>query len=244
MENKWWEYYAVRYFVGTVVGALIIAFLNEHSGSPYEGRLGLGGDSKEATFLGVGLVAALGFAYCYIASSPVLTLHATRAHLRLSVLKESCLTYVASFVVGVGAAIFLAWQILPPLAAVGIGLIVGFQVALVLLGLLTKFSVIETFYRELADARAQAMRKKDEPPSAGLEYLTSYRHLREHGNAFMIVILEGVLAYALFHLPSTTCAFYFIAIWILPATLAWLLGTVLESRFASKPLSNERVPII
>ncbi len=28
MENRWWEYYAVRYFVGTVVGAVIVAFLN------------------------------------------------------------------------------------------------------------------------------------------------------------------------------------------------------------------------
>lgn len=236
MENKWWEYYAVRYFVGTVVGAVIVAFLNGHAGSPYEGRLALGGDSREATFLGVGLVAALGFAYCYIASSPVLTLHATRAHLRLSVLKSNWLGYAACLVVAVGAAVFAAWQILPPLAAVGTGLIVGFQIGLVLLALLTKFSVIETFYRKLAAARAKAMRKEDEQPSAGLEYLTSYRHLREHGNAFMIVVLEGVLAHALFHLPSATCAFYFIAIWLLPATLAWLLGTVLESRFVSTPL--------
>ena len=89
MENKWWEYYAVRYFVGTVVGSVLVAVLNTEPGSPFYGRVAIVGNSNEATFLGVGLVAALGFAFCYIASSPVLTLHTTRAHLRLSAIKAS-----------------------------------------------------------------------------------------------------------------------------------------------------------
>lgn len=238
MDGKWWEYYAVRYFVGTVVGAGIVAFLNGQPGSPYEGRLTLGGDAKEATFLGVGLVAALGFAYCYIASSPVLTLHATRAHLRLSVLRLHWVSHLTCFPLAIAVAIWIAWKWLPPLAAVGAGLVIGLQIGLVLVALLTKFSEIEKFYRGLADARSKSMRKKDEPPSAGFEYVTSYRHLREHGNAFMIVILEGILAYVLFRLPSAACAFYFIAVWLLPATLAWFLGTVLESRLVSTPLGS------
>lgn len=237
MENKWWEYYAVRYFVGTVIGAGIVAFLNGQPGSPYEGRLTLGGDSKEATFLGVGLVAALGFAYCYIASSPMLILHAMRAHLRLSEFKSHWIRDALILAISIGVAIWLAWRVLPPPAAAGAGLVIGFQFGLAFLALLTQFSVIEAFYRKLATARAAAMQKKDEPPSAGTEYVTSYRHLREHGNAFAIVVLEGILAYALFLLPSATCAVYFVAIWLLPATLSWLLGTVLESRFVSTPLS-------
>ena len=241
MENKWWEYYAVRYFVGTVIGAGIVAFLNSQPGSIYEGRLSLGGASNEATFLGVGLVAALGFAYCYIASSPVLTLHATRAHLRLFVVKTHRLIHGICLSAAIAIATFIAWKFLPPLAAVAAGIVIGLQFGLVLAALFTRFSLIESFYRELAISRSRAMREKDQP-SAGLEYVTSYRHLREHGNAFMIVVLEFVLAYALFHLPSATCSFFFLAIWLLPATFTWFLGTVLEYRLASVPLSPPPSP--
>lgn len=236
MENKWWEYYAVRYFVGTVVGAVVIAFLNGQSGSPYAGHLARFGDLKDSTFLGFSLVAALGFAFCYIASSPVLALHATRAHLRLSILKTHWRSHAATLVLSIAATTWGAWQALPPLPAVCIGVILGSQVGLVLLALLTNFVHVEAFYRELATVRAKAMPKKDEPPTAGLEFVTSYRHLREHGNAFMIVVLEGVLAYALLWLPSATGALCLLAVWLLPATASWVLGTVLESRFVSNPL--------
>lgn len=236
MENKWWEYYAVRYFIGTVIGAGIVAFLNGEPSSPYKGKLTLVGDSNEATFLGVGLVAALGFAYCYIASSPVLTLHAMRAHLRLSELKANGVRDGMILLISVVLAIWLASRIFSGVEAVGVGTIIGGQFGLIGLALFTKFSVIENFYRKLAAARAAALRKQDEPLSAGTEYVTSYRHLREHGNAFAIVVLEGVLAYALFLLPSATCAIYFLGIWLLPAMLSWLVGTVLEIRFAFNPL--------
>lgn len=236
MENKWWEYYVVRYFVGTVLGALIIAFLNGHPGSPYEGRLTLGDNSKEVTFLGVGLVAALGFAFCYVASAPVLMLHAARAHLRWTSVKARWKLSAVCVIGAVALAGYTTSRAFPPLTATAIALVVGFQASLVLLAVLTKFSVIESFYRVLAEARSKSFKKRDEPPSPGAEYVTSYRHLREHGNAFVIVVLEGMLGSALYHMPSTECAVYFLGIWLMPATFAWVLGSVLESRFASQPL--------
>ena len=236
MENKWWEYYAVRYFVGTVVGALFVAFLNTEPGSLFEDRLAILGDSKEATFLGVGLVAALGFAFCYIASSPVLTLHATRAHLRLSTIKASPYASAIALLLPAALSILLLWQFLPPIAAATSGLVIGVESGLVLLAAFTKFAVVENFYRDLATARSKGMPEKDKPPTPGIEYITSYRHLREHGNAFLIVLLEGLLAYTLFHSPSRSCAMMIVALWLLPAAAVWLLGTVLESRLVSKPL--------
>lgn len=235
MESKWWEYYAVRYFVGTVIGALIIAFLNGHVDSPYHGRLTLGDGSKEVTFLGVGLVAALGFAFCYVASAPVLVLHAARAHLRWSAIKANATMSGLCVVVAITSAGVAAWSILPSTTAIAIALVLGIQAALVLLALITRFSVIESFYRSLADARSKAMRKKDEQPSPGAEYITSYRHLREHGNAFAIVVLEGVLGMALYQIQSVLSAVYFVGAWVLPATFAWILGSLLESRFAASP---------
>jgi hypothetical protein len=84
MDNKWWEYYAIRYFVGTVVGAGIVAYLNYAPGSPFEAALLALSDFKDATFTGVSLFAAIGFAFCYVASAPILLLHATREHLRFA----------------------------------------------------------------------------------------------------------------------------------------------------------------
>lgn len=236
MENKWWEYYAVRYFVGTVIGAVVIAYLNTESGSPFAGRMTIVGESKEATFLGVGLVAALGFAFCYVASAPVLVLHTARAHLRISAMKASATRCFITLVASAFATTAAVWQFLPPSAAVVSGLVVGLQLGLLLMAVSTKFKVIETFYRELANNRAKVMPEKDKPATPGVEYVTSYRHLREHGNAFLIVLLEGLLAYVLVLSPSFACASVVLAFWILPASAVWLVGTVLESRFVSQPL--------
>lgn len=232
MDNKWWEYYAVRYFVGTVTGALIVAFLNSHPGSPYETGLAAFGEFKDSTILGVSLIAAVGFAFCYIASAPILTLHATRAHLQLSVLKshwgKQSFAILASIVISVcGASLML-----PLLAASMVGIIIGIQLFLLLSALFTNFSKIESFYNSIASVRAKATPKKDDPPTENGEYITSYRHLREHGNAFSIVVLELVLAYSLYKLHNTTCAPVLVLLWVLPATSTWFIGTILETRLA------------
>lgn len=236
MENKWWQYYAVRYFVGTVVGAIFVVFLNSEPGSPFEHQLAIFGESKEATFLGVGLVAALGFAFCYIASSPVLTLHATRAHLRISAIKTSPDAFTCAILVPTIIVILLSWQFLPPLVALSYGFIVGVEIGLITLAVFTKFKVVERYYRDLATARSNGMPKKDISTTSGNEYLTSYRHLREHGNAVLIVLLEGLLAYTLFHSPSRSCAMIILTLWLFPAATVWLVGTALESRLVSKAL--------
>jgi hypothetical protein len=233
------EYYAVRYFVGTIVGALLVAILNSEPGSPFEGRLAMLGDSNGATFLG--LVATLGFAFCYIASAPILTLHATRSHLRAPIRGTNKYPYTAFILIALPVAIATCalWKVLPPAAAITLALVLGVQSALVLIAISTKFSVVENFYRDLATARAMVIHKKDEPPTSGVEYVTSYRHLREHGNAFLIVFLEGILAYALLHSPTQSCAMVILAAWLLPAATVWFLGTVLESRFLSNPLPRD-----
>jgi len=48
-----------------------------------------------------------------------------------------------------------------------------------------KFVAIRQFYRNLSLARIAADAR---------DYVESYRHLREHGNAYSIIILEFILA--------------------------------------------------
>lgn len=229
MDNKWWEYYAVRYFVGTVIGAVIVAFL---SSTPLYSSLGILKEAEKSAFLGISLVAALGFAFCYLSSAPVLALHATRAHLRQKGKRLLSLTCIA-----LSALItYFCLNDLPSIARAGFSLAFGIQIGLVIAVVFDRCGVLETFYRELATSRAKIWPQKDSPATPGVEYVTSYRHLREHGNAFLIVLFEGLLAYLLFSSPSLPVSALLLALWTLPAAAVWLIATALESRFVETQL--------
>jgi len=91
---RWWEFYAVRYAMGTVVGAIVFYFLClatpvlkpllfEATATPgtVPGATPLPSiklDSVQLT-----LLAAYGLVYCYIASAPILVFHAGRFLLTL-----------------------------------------------------------------------------------------------------------------------------------------------------------------
>lgn len=236
MENRWWENYAVRYFVGAVVGSVAIALLNTQPGSPFLCKLSLLGESKNTPYLGLGITAALGLAFCYIASAPVLAVHAMRAHLRISIVRQSPGKTALCLIAALVGFPFLLGLSLPTLSAVTVGIIIGLQVGLMLLAVVTQGTVIDAFYRALAKHRALANTDKDKAHNSGAEYVTSYRHLREHGNAFSILLLEGVLAIALFQSGSLPNAGLIVLLWSLPAAASWLLATMLESRFATTAL--------
>ncbi len=93
------------------------------------------------------------------------------------------------------------------------------------------------FYEKLAGKRDSA--------KGGI--VDSYKHLREHGNSFFIVTLEVVLAIILFTAGNFDAAvgaaasatkepyvlpyIWIVLIWILPAALVWLVGTLIERQF-------------
>jgi hypothetical protein len=232
-NGHWWKNYVVRYFVGTVVGAGIVVLLNEYPGSPFKGLLSSVQELKDATFRDVTIFASVGLAFCYIASAPVLTLHGTRDHLRLSQLRRSWILWIVIPLV-ITAAIwyFLAYsqtnQPISQRGAVVLGIIVSVQVVLVLAALIDRLSSVSSFYWRLSAARANSARQI-------IEYVESYRHLREHGNAFSILLVEMALGFILVSLPNQISAVPVLVIWMLPASTCWLLGTVLESKLAYAP---------
>jgi len=81
--SRWWEDYFVRYFVGTVIGAVVVVVLASHlTDSDLKPIfLDLLLDPKVASAKSLIVIAALGLAYCYIASAPMMVLHATRGQL-------------------------------------------------------------------------------------------------------------------------------------------------------------------
>lgn len=231
-DSRWWEYYAVRYFVGTVVGAGIVVFLNEHCTSPFHGLLSTVEKLKDAGPKDITVFASLGFAFCYIASSPIFTAHALREHIRFAQVRAHLLSWLIGLLASV--ATYLSWFSFSTAFAsshaalfVFVMVVIG-QLILFLVALHNRFVDVQKFYWKLSGARSSQATQVT-------EYVESYRHLREHGNAFLIILLELCLAFVLANLGDRWFAIPVLFIWLVPAALCWILATVLESKFAHAP---------
>jgi len=263
MNGRWWEFYFVRYAMGTIIGALIVTTLM-HADPALNRVLGrlldqLDGASRFAALGGLGLT------YCYISSIPILLLHAGRSLLpinlraanpsRLRKLYEQLLPGLLPVLVyGFSVLyVYMAFQILrSPELDKRIGNLSFFSFVFIIivpvclsifLVFLKKRSYL--FYKQLAKARS---RQGD----AG-ELITSYRHLREHGNSIFIVVLEAIFGVTMFTAYRVSLSvdrqksglllapqFYFYGVitaaWILPGVVVWLFATLIENEFVRDPM--------
>ena len=243
-NTRWWDYYVVRYLVGTVVGAAIVVFLNGYTLSPFANFFDLASEDTGEfgkLFANITLYSSVGFAFCYIASAPILTLHATRTYLQVSQLKKHRFTWlmgaiaiVVSTIVVVCTSLCLNKTMLQYVQywPIIFYIVVGIQVLLLTVMFWDRCREIKSFYRGLAHARTGANAFNTTKIS---EYVESYRHLREHGNAFLIILFEFVLAYVLLNSSGEPIeVMLIVAVWIFPAGICWLIGTILEWRLVKK----------
>jgi hypothetical protein len=170
----------------------------------------------------------LGFTYCYLASAPILVLHASRAVLFTN--NRSVTPWMICggvIILGImGGFLFwgkVEWNLIFSISALAITLVL--QVVPLIFSMRTRAQVSHEYYEKLSAARA------NQNP-ARQEYKESYRHLREHGNAFFILLFEGVLGIVLIGLPNAGFALICLLVWIVPAAAVWLHGTWLEVRYA------------
>ncbi len=243
-SGRWWEFYFVRYFVGTVLGIVVIAFLNFDSNSALQGKILPNMKNVSDIDFGHSLVlAAIGLAFCYISSAPVLVLHALRG-----VFSSKCgdstrirctnfrLVNIASIILIIftfGILGFLFFDNLFPTKGANFFsifsistflIIIGLQLHVYSVSLLSNKSYVFNYYKKLAIERA----KRQDGTSKYDEFIESYKHLREHGNAFFILLMELVLALVLFSVEKTHIALLMALLWITPACFVWFLGTYLE----------------
>lgn len=230
-SDRWWENYLLRYFVGTVVGVLVIVALRE---SP-----GVGAnldhivpDLQALTSGKAAIIGALGFAYCYVASTPVLAMHAARGGLDYSTRDAWTLTWQ----IAGGCALFaLVVVFIHPSSGVSqafrgwtiIAIVFLLQVGLLVKATKNGFERMDKFYEGLVEAR-----KRDWLENG--DFTDSYRHLREHGNAVLIVILEILLGLALWFIEEKEQLIAALIVWLSPAASTWFLGSVLEARFSAR----------
>lgn len=250
IPTGWWDHYFVRYFVGTIVGAIIVLYLTGRLacriGVPHlslvNGLVSVACDSKgnlieallqiskEVGYKTWIAILGLGLAYCYIASAPMMILHATRAQLFGKDRKFSCIYWLflaATFLLlAIGILARFGWEkgcAYIPLACVLIP-----QIVLLVSAHWQNFDSIRFFYKDLGVARAQEL--------TGSDYVDSYRHLREHSNAYSIIALEFVFGFVLLSVPpSPRDLAIVVVLWVLPAAYCWLIATVLENAFTYPP---------
>ncbi|WP_132648461.1 hypothetical protein [Rubrivivax gelatinosus] len=242
-DNRWWEFYFVRYFVGTALGAIVVLFLASANSPVFasQGELAtilktLKPEKFESGYIAV--LATVGLAFCYVASAPILVLHAVRGSLLRvrSSANWKLIAFLSAAVIAIsGAQGYVLWLALRikgnPWVSQDFyaGTVFLFLVSVIFVGQLVLLWLAMSgreqhafeYYDQLVQRRASAS-------NAGNEYVESYRHLREHGNAFFIALLELLLGAALFYSPVPWAII--LMLWIFPAAGVWFFGTFLESR--------------
>lgn len=262
-EGKWWEFYLVRYALGTVFGVLIVNALV---------KSGLAVPFPDASISEIGkpegypLLIAYGLAYCYLSSAPILVFHASRFAMRQTGVRPSTIGILA-----VSALAAIAWWSVVNREGFTAALFVssGITIGSVCFILLTQVRALYhgmtnpggmwEFYRRLDENRRN---------SANKELIDSYRHLREHGNAFFVVLLELLLGLGLYVAGKVSLfppaiigkcvsgnlgcdvmltqgviqTISVIAIWVVPGAAVWGIGCLLEAQFASDATIGTQVP--
>ena len=248
--NKWWESYGLRYAVGSVTGAVFFYCLCQVSG-PILGPLLFSIGKSRIDTAGLLLLGVFGLAYCYIASAPILVMHAGRVFIEYKATKKSLIRAIALVAIAALTSSIFIYSLVPPgtearhiLWPISF-LFVYFWSSSILVIVLTiyKNDEVISFYR-----RVSAMRLQE-----GSDLVDSYKHLREHGNAFFIIWVEiifGLCIYSILSLPEMTnglvgdsqvrlALVMFIFIWIAPSALIWFVGSYIERQLATAASSKQ-----
>jgi hypothetical protein len=242
---RFWEIYILRYSVGAVLGALILFFLVKHN-TPLSNLIFVK-SGEPIDIIQVGIFLAVGLLYSYLASAPILVFHAGR----FLIPKKSGSVFSNS---GIWTIIFLLSNLAFPIAffflsSMDIAIKYFFSLVIYLASAIFTGQIIIIircqgqraeqfiFYKNLAINRYYS--------KGGI--VDSYRHLREHGNAFLIIIFEMILGVIMF--AATMYSYFFnfeknpdiyeiaanlvivLIVWILPAAIIWLIACYIEQEF-------------
>jgi hypothetical protein len=77
-SNRWWESYLVRYFMPSIAGIALVGWLTFVAGEEFKNVILFSGWKGELSAQILILLILYGNLFCYIASYPVLSFHATR----------------------------------------------------------------------------------------------------------------------------------------------------------------------
>lgn len=258
VSTRWWENYLVRYFLPSLAGMLIIYWMVNNSNLSSFVPKFLPPDLKDFGTAHLILWLLFGSLYCYVASYPALVFHATRvidfrnvggqrAECPYLFLNPYALS--VEFAIWEGLCAFYAW---PKRAFVGLAVFVAAQlIRIVLIRVRGPFgyqvgfdsSIAYSYLKKLSKRRSIITTTEEDgeetTESDAKDMVDSYRHLREHGNTALIVLLEIALAPMLYlaagsHDSHMRTAIFLgaLAFWVLPSVLIHGTAQHLERRFS------------
>ncbi len=232
----WWDFYLVRYLLPTLVGACIIVWLfaSDDSSIPNLSLILDRSSEKSISFAKTSLaLLGIGFVFCYIASFPVLVLHATRDSFNKYLRNITLLFFIIS-IFSILILIFMSF----------IDTIIAFLIT-VLFSILQFTLIFASFNNQFPYLRKLSTQRYNEQT----DIVDSYKHLREHGNAALIIICELFLAalcrpiffdgnHVSLGLENFRLLGLLIGIWSLPAACIYFFGHHLEYQF----VNNDNAP--
>lgn len=101
-------------------------------------------------------------------------------------------------------------------------------------------AIFKTSWQKTIDYYSTIVKKRKEHEGSG--YIESYKHIREHGNSFLIVAFQFFLALPIFVFvsqPAITSEdsiknlLIIVLLWVLPAATIWAFGNKLENNLQS-----------
>lgn len=216
--TRWWENYLVRYFLPSVIGMVIIRWLDINVKDSIGNYLPVFLLKEWKDFGTAHLIVWLlfGSLYCYISSYPILVFHATRVidfKDRRGSISSIWLSPYGHTVILALLSYIAAWQNLLWLAFVAVVIFSGLQLVrlyrVYVRQELFEFSegyeasVVYAYMQKLSDRRGikeEKIKREDDGGNANentnsrlVDLAESYKHLREHGNTAFIFFLELAL---------------------------------------------------
>lgn len=237
-NKRWWDFYLIRYFIGTLLGCIVFYLIINKFRYP-------DGTKNDDSILGtnfndvfeviiepgstIGLLVILfgGMLFSYISSGPILILHASRLGLRFGQLSKRKMKFnsaglmlIILFGSFLGVLVYQLIEISPWVALINLIALVPFLLFI---------------YLWCSDGNSSEETKLDElcykivkKRSAENEFPQTYRHLREHGNAFFIVFTEILLGGSLYFASSSSDILVILSCWIIPPLFMWFFANYLE----------------
>lgn len=231
LGGRWWEFYFVRYFIGTVIGAAIVFYLITTNDVcnvfPENGAWNILQNLNGYAIFGL---AALGLTYCYIASAPILVFHAVRG-IYIGRAGFSVGGFVDLIVLSLLASAFIYIELPNLVAALLLAFVLALQARLLARAFKSERSIVLGYYGNLTKARADSS-------LGSSEYVESYKHLREHANAFLIVLFEAALGLILYFSESLFTSIAVLVLWIVPAAIVWFFGNLLEHEYVNQKIHS------
>ena len=239
-SGNWWQFYGVRYAQGAVVGAMLI-FLLFSQNETLKKILFMPEKPEDFGIPHLILLAVYGLVYCYIASAPVLIMHAGRGLLFRSFinpdpykgwLKRSLCVFTPALVAAGICSFLTDFDFLKSAAAGLFVFLVAFQFTMLYIIFHGAWFKIIDYYQVIIKKRSDQNNK---------EFVESYKHIREHGNAFLIVLFQFLLAVPIFAFVSLANnpidvirgLITLVVVWVLPASFIWMFGNKLENHMQS-----------